>query len=103
MSEAIEKHIPKKQKRIKKTKQPDWINEDILSTIKKRDQELQTARKTNSPNDWSNYKRMKCYVTNLIRKSECLYFQRSIEENKRNPKGIWKALKSLTSLRSQQK
>ena len=28
------------------------------------------ARRPNCPNDWSKYKRTKCYVTNLVRKSK---------------------------------
>ena len=96
LSEVVKKHIPKKQKRVKKTKQLAWINEDIVSAIKKRDRELKIAFKTNCPNDWSKYKRMKCYVTNLVRKSKRMYFQQSIDDNKGNPKEIWKALKSLT-------
>ena len=47
-------------------------------------------------NDWSKYKRTKCYVINLVRKYKRMYFQQSIDENKGNPKEIWKALKSLT-------
>lgn len=54
------------------------------------------ARKSNSPDDWAKYKGTKCYVTNLIKKSKRRYVQESINENKGNPKGIWKALKSLT-------
>lgn len=54
------------------------------------------ARKSNSPDDWAKYKGTKCYVTNLIKKSKRRYVQESIDENKGNPKGIWKALKSLT-------
>ena len=96
LSEVVKKDIPKKQKRVKKTKQPAWIDENIVSAIKKRDRELEIARKTNCPNDWSKYKRTKCYVTNLVRKSKRIYFKRSIDDNKGNPKGIWKALKSLT-------
>lgn len=105
----LKKHTPKKQKRVKKIKQPAWIDENIVSAIKKRDRELKIARKTNCPNDygqntncpndWSKYKRTKCYVTNLVRKSKRVYFQQSIGDNKGNPKGmIWKALKSLTKL-----
>ena len=83
----------------KKIKQPAWIDENIVSAIKKRDRGLKIARKTNCPNDWSKYKRTKCYVTNLVRKSKRVYFQQSIDDNKGNPKGmIWKALKSLTKL-----
>ena len=96
LSEVVKKHISKKQKCVKKTKQPTWIDEDIVSAIKKRDRELKIARIANCPNDWSKYKRTKCYVTNLVRKSKRMYFQQSIDDNKGNPKGIWKALKSLT-------
>lgn len=92
-------HTPKRQKRVKKIKQPAWIDENIVSAIKKRDRELKIARKTNCPNDWSKYKRTKCYVTNSVRKSKRVYLQQSIDDNKGNPKGmIWKALKSLTKL-----
>lgn len=96
LSEVIKKHIPKKQKRAKKTKQPSWIDENIVNAIKKRDRELKIVRKTNCPNDWSKYKRTKCYVTNLVRKSKRMYFQQSIDDSKGNPKGIWKTLKYLT-------
>lgn len=60
LSEVVKKHIPKKQKRVKKTKQPAWIDENIVSAIKKRDRELKIACITNCPNDWSKYKRTKC-------------------------------------------
>ena len=33
-------------------------------------------------------------MTNLVRKSKQMYFQQSIDDNKGNPKEIWKALKS---------
>ena len=91
LSEVLKKDTPKKQKRVKKIKKPAWIDENIVSAIKKRDRELKIARKTNCPNDWSKYKRTKCYVT--------VYLQQSIDDNKGNPKGmIWKGLKSLTKL-----
>ena len=97
LGEVVKKHIPKKQKRMKKTKQPAWIDENIVSAIKKCDRELKIARNTNCPNDWSKYKRTKRYVTNLARKSKRMYFQQSIDDNKGNPKEIRKALKSLTN------
>ena len=86
LSEVVKKHIPKKQKRVKKTKQPAWIDEKIVSVRKKRDRELKIARKTNCPNDWSKYKCTKCYVTNLVRISKRMHFQQSIDDNKRKPK-----------------
>ena len=51
LNEAVRRHIPQKQKRVKKLKQPDWMNERIVEAIKQRDQELKKARKTNDPDD----------------------------------------------------
>ena len=41
LNEVIERHIPQKQKRFKKLKQPKWINESIVETIKQRSSENQ--------------------------------------------------------------
>ena len=96
LNQAVKEHIPLKQKRVKKSKQPDWLNNSIINAITQRDKELREARKSNNPNNWAKYKRTKCFVTNLIRKSKRNYFQESIDKNKGNPKEIWKAMKSLT-------
>ena len=74
-----------------------------MSVRKKRDREFKIARKTNCLNDWSKYKCTKCYVTNLVRKSKRMHFQQSIDDNKGNPKEIWKALKSLTKSQKSRK
>ena len=85
LNQALKEHIPFKQKRVRKLKQPDWINDRIISAIKTRDKELKKARKSNDPAVWAKYRRAKCFVTNLIRKSKRIYFQESIEKNKGNP------------------
>ena len=84
---VVKKHIPTKQRRVKKTKQPAWINENIMSSIKKCDRELlvkQTALMTGQNTN----------AGSLVRKSKRMYFQQSIDDNKGDPKEIWKALKS---------
>ena len=101
LNEAIKRHIPQKQKRVKKLKQPNWMNESIVEAVKQRDFEHKRARKSNNPEDWAKFKRTKCYVTNLIRKSKRNFFQESIESNKRNLSKICKALKSLTKSKKQ--
>ena len=77
------------------------MNESIVEAIKQRDFELKRARKSNNPEDWAKFKRTKCYVTNLIRKSQRNFFQESIESKKGNPSITWKALKSLTKSKKQ--
>jgi hypothetical protein len=103
LNEVLKVHLTSKQKRVKKSKQPAWINDGIISAIKKRDHELKMARKSNSPADWEKYKGTKYYVTNLIKKSKRRYVQESIDDNKGSPKGLWKALKSLTKTQKSNK
>lgn len=83
LNEVLKDHLKKKQKRVKKVKQPAWINYDIIKSINKRDQELKKARKTLSSEDWAKYKRSKCFVNNLIKKSKRCFFQESIEKKQR--------------------
>ena len=44
----------------------------------------------------AQFKHARCKATNLIRKTKRNYFCDKIDENKGNPKGIWKAIRSLT-------
>ena len=48
------------------------------------------------PGKWAQFKHARCKATNLIRKTKRNYFCDKIDENKGNPKGIWKAIRSLT-------
>ena len=70
LNQTVKQHIQLKQKRVKKPKQPDWMNDRVVNAINQRDNELKRARKTNNSDDWSKYKRTKCFVTNLIRKAK---------------------------------
>ena len=95
LNQVLDDHIPQKQRRVKKHKQPAWITNEIIEAINQRDSLLKKARKSESCIDWDMYKHKKRIVTNSIKKSKQRYFQNSIEENKGDPKGIWKALKQL--------
>ena len=56
---------------------------------------------SNQPDDWATYKRKKREVTNQIKAAKRTYFQESINKNKGNSKGIWKALKELSGTSKQ--
>ena len=43
---VLSTHAPKKQKRVKRQKQPKWINDEILTTIRIRDKFKETKNKT---------------------------------------------------------
>ena len=88
--QAIYQHAPTKQKRIAKSKQPQWINGDILNQLKIRDNLLSKARKseTNSTNAWKQYRIARNLASNMIEKAKRNYFKSSIQNNKGNVKSI---------------
>lgn len=96
LNEVLDKHIPLKSKRVKKPSQPAWMTKEINVSMRQRDNLLKNARKSDRPVDWANYKKARCKTTNLIRKTKRKYFCDKIDENKGNPGGVWKALRSLS-------
>ena len=64
--------------------------------MKTKDKLLKKARNSNQPEDWSRFTHAKGQTTNLLRLSKRSFFREKIDENKGNPKGVWKALKSLS-------
>lgn len=82
LKRILDKHAPKKQKRIKRESQPSWINATILNAMKSRD-----SAKRNEP-DLYRFWRNK--VTCLIRSAKQNYFKKEISKNVGNTKEIWK-------------
>ena len=50
----------------------------------------------------SLYTSAKCKLSNLIKHAKRCFFQEIIDKNKGNPKGIWKALKTLGGVKKDQ-
>ena len=90
---VVDEHMPLKQKRVKKRNQSDWMNDEIMKSIRSRDNLLKRARISNIPVDWAAYKHVRCKVTNMIKHSKRKFIQESMDENQGNPKGIWKSPK----------
>ena len=57
---------------------------------------IKKARNSNLREDWSRFTHAKGQTTNLLRKTKGSFFREKFDENKGNPKGVWKALKSLS-------
>ena len=73
--------------RVKKQVQPPWMSNDIKEAMEETDKHLTRARRWNLTEDWLCYRRAKNNTTNLMKKA--------IDENKGNPKWIWRLLKQL--------
>ena len=85
LNDVLEQYLPLKSKRVKKPNpEPVWMTKEILHSKKTRDNLLKKARNSNLHEDWAQYTHAK------------VFFGEKIDENKGNPKGIWKALKSLS-------
>ena len=96
LNDVLDQHIPLKSKRVKRLNQPIWMTKEILHSMKTRDKLLKKARISNLQEDWTRYAHAKGQTTNIIRKTKRSFFREKIDENKGNPKGVWKALKSLS-------
>ena len=68
-NDVINKHIPKKSKRVRGTLSP-WINNDIFKHMSKRENLYRKAIWSNDTSDWNAYKLYRNKITTMIRKSK---------------------------------
>ena len=87
---VLNRHAPKKTKRVKLDLQPNWFTKEIDEAGKKR-----KFRKKR--NDMDNYKFWRNRTKTLILQSKKSLYSDSINNNRRNPKQLWKNLHDLTN------
>ena len=85
---VLSTHAPQKQKRVKRQKQPNWINEETLMAMKIRDQ-FKEAKNNTQYALWRNK------VKTLIRKAKAKSYSDSINTNN-SPKHLWQTLLDMT-------
>ena len=92
---VIDEVAPIKHIRIKTRTEP-WINNTILELIWERDKLLYNANKNKENRELRKaFNLLRNKVQREIRKAKTNYFKDKIEENKGNPKNLWKQLKSI--------
>lgn len=82
-------HAPMKNKRVKSKRLPDWFTPEIIHMQKQRD----NARKVNQ---WTEYKRYRNKIRQLIRLAKRKYFSDSIN-NSKDSKAIWNHLRTVNN------
>ena len=85
---VLSTHAPKKQKRVKRQKQPKWINDEILTAMKIRNKFKETKNKT-------QYALWRNKVKLLIRNAKARLYSDSINTSS-NPKDLWQTLHEMT-------
>ena len=93
--QIIDDIAPEKEIRIKVRSEP-WMNSEILELIYERDKMLKKANldKTNK-NLRAQYNKLRNIVTKTIKLTKSNYFRNKVEENRYNPKLLWKQFKSI--------
>ena len=76
---------------------PDWLNDDIIQLMRKRDKIYKEARKKNDPVTWRKAIFLRNRVEMLIKNSKRDKIQREFQANRNNPKKIWESINSIIS------
>lgn len=89
---VINKHAPLVERKIRGMQNP-WMSRDIKTKMNTRDYYLRCAKRTNSENDWSSYRRVRNLVSYLIRQAKANHIRSLFRENGTSPKDFWKQIK----------
>ena len=73
-----------------KHKTEPWMNSDILENIHSRDKLLYQFKKTNDPEVYIKFYKIRNKIQRDIKKAKASYFSNKIEAYKNDPKGLWK-------------
>jgi len=91
---VVDKHIPKKCKRVKVAPAP-WLTRNVKKLMSKRDYLHRKALKSNDNSDWDNYKKCRNLVTKTIRDEKQTYCRQNVSDNIGNSKKMWNALQNV--------
>ena len=80
----VNKHLPLRQKRVKRLRQPPWFSEKLLDAIKHRNKVLKKAKRTKTDEDWRLYNSPKPN-----------FFIAAISDNVNNPRIYYDHLNTL--------
>ena len=84
----LDKHAPLIEKRGKHYNQPQWMNDEVMTAISKRDK-----FKAQGNFDQFKFWRRRANLTKVSAKKS--YFTKNLQENKCNPKQMWKFINEL--------
>ena len=72
-----------------------WMSTEILNLIKERDESLSTFEKCKRPEDYKHFCKLRNKVQREIKLARYNYISGKIEENRNEPRKLWKQLKDL--------
>ena len=91
--DVVNTHVPLRERRVKRTRQPGWLTDEITEAMDKRDS-LKQSR------DFPNYKLWRNKVVRMLKEAKADYYINLIEENRRDTRALWAALREISPLYS---
>ena len=92
---CVDKHVPRKSKRIRKKRSP-WTTRELLSKIRKRDFLKKKAISSNNSAIWDQFRCARNQANNAIKPAKKLYVSDNLEANKGNLRKTWNVINQLT-------
>jgi len=94
IKQAMNEFIPQKQ--VQSSNHIPWLNRQIKHKIKERKRLYNIARRSQTPNAWASYRKIKNEITKEIRTAHSIYQCQLFENDSNNTsKKFWKYIKSL--------
>ena len=94
LTSVIDDVAPEKTIRAKQRSEP-WFTSEIRELILQRDKVLKEFNKTKDPSLYSQFKILRNKVQYEISKAKTHYYKDKVEDNKNDPKKLWRILNDL--------
>ena len=99
LNDALDSHCPWHEKHVKQINQAPWMSKAVIKHLHIRDHLLKVARRKDNLDDWANYHAARNKSVSVIRSAKSDFYTNSFEDNKNNPRTIWKSIKTLTGFK----
>ncbi len=86
-----------RQVRVKQRSSP-WMDQKILEILKGRNSALSIYRKTKNQENYIKFKALRTLWQKNIKEAKCTFIKGKIQENKEDPKSLWKVLNRFQSI-----
>ena len=92
---VLDKHAPKRSKRIRKKGNVPWFNKTVKNKLFQRDRFKRVVIKTNNENDWKLYRSSRNAANIALQNAKKEYDATKFLNSKTNPKHAWKTVNDI--------
>ena len=95
--ECADSHCPVKDMKVRNDT-PKWLTQDILSEINHKDHLFKKAKKSESIEDWNQFKEKKNEVKNLLTSAKENFVKNKLEELEGDPRKFWREINEMSGI-----